>query len=664
MRLTLRTLLAWLDDTLQPTQVKEIGSQVAGSPFAQELTERIHRVTRQRRLSVPSSSGPDGTDPNLVASYLDNELDPESVAEYEKKCLSHDVNLAEVASVHQILSLLGHKVKVPAAARLRMYQLVKGRDATRVAKPAKSRADLPEPLTQPINSWVVPEAPQRPLYKQYGPAVACLILIASCSWAAWQSLTALPPGGVRVPHTGENGVDDSSIAATEKGAETTTESKDASAPAGGGQATMIGSAAAAEGPRPPVQGDAELASAATKPEDAAGAAAKAADAAPKSTVATPPPVIPAGALGVAAAPEGILLRYNSDLREWERLTAPTPLTASTRLLCLAPSQAKIQVGKTQLVMVGESEIRILPQSTEAVPALELTQGRLLVHADASASLKVGLSDRIITLNLPHNSLAALERPTHLVYGRIVSPLPPLIVYAAGGDLSASADNKLWSLSPLDTLTVDRSGAKQATEETLPAWASEAEPSARELKLRDQFTRVFHAGRPVLTEIVAGSEDQNADIKQLSILALKSMGDMSYLVPLLKRKDDPAVRKAALAAIRSYEALGPEAAGRVREQLVEEFGEETAAFAAKMLVGFSPQEAANPQLLAQLVGLLSPEEESVGVRELAIDTLKRLTGHEDQGYDPDHPEGKGLAAWKDLERQGKLRLAAPRPKTNK
>ena len=48
MRLTLRTLLAWLDDTLQPAQVREIGSQVAGSPFAQELTDRIHRVTRQR----------------------------------------------------------------------------------------------------------------------------------------------------------------------------------------------------------------------------------------------------------------------------------------------------------------------------------------------------------------------------------------------------------------------------------------------------------------------------------------------------------------------------------------------------------------------------------------------------------------------------------------
>ena len=131
MRLTLRTLLAWLDDTLQPTQVREIGRQVAESPFAQELTERIHRVTRQRRLSVPSSSGSDGADPNVVASYLDNDLDPESVAEYEKQCLTSDVKLAEVASVHQILSLLGQKVRVPAEAKARMYQLVKGRETVR-----------------------------------------------------------------------------------------------------------------------------------------------------------------------------------------------------------------------------------------------------------------------------------------------------------------------------------------------------------------------------------------------------------------------------------------------------------------------------------------------------------------------------------------------------
>ena len=46
MRLTLRTLLAWLDDTLSASEVREIGKQVAESPYAQELIERIQRVTR------------------------------------------------------------------------------------------------------------------------------------------------------------------------------------------------------------------------------------------------------------------------------------------------------------------------------------------------------------------------------------------------------------------------------------------------------------------------------------------------------------------------------------------------------------------------------------------------------------------------------------------
>ena len=108
-------------------------------------------------------------------------------------------------------------------------------------------------------------------------------------------------------------------------------------------------------------------------------------------------------------------------------------------------------------------------------------------------------------------------------------------------------------------------------------------------------------------------------------------------------------------------LGSEAASRVRNQLVEEFGEETASFVGKMLIGFSPEEASNPQVYEQLVAMLSPEQESIGVRELALDTLKRLTGRDDLGYDPDHADGEGLNAWLDLQRQGKLRFSAPRVK---
>src|SRR3954447_22160330 len=131
MRLTLRTLLAYLDDTLEPTEIKTIGQKVAESDSAQELIARIKQVTRRRRLTTPPATGPGaGWDPNDVAEYLDNLATPEQVAEIERICLESDVHLAEVAACHHILTLvLGEPALVPPTARERMYGLVQGREA-------------------------------------------------------------------------------------------------------------------------------------------------------------------------------------------------------------------------------------------------------------------------------------------------------------------------------------------------------------------------------------------------------------------------------------------------------------------------------------------------------------------------------------------------------
>ena len=76
MRLTLRTLLAYLDDTLEPSEIKQIGQKVAESDTAQELITRIKQVTRRRRLTTPPDTGPgakldakdkDGTTPLMIA---------------------------------------------------------------------------------------------------------------------------------------------------------------------------------------------------------------------------------------------------------------------------------------------------------------------------------------------------------------------------------------------------------------------------------------------------------------------------------------------------------------------------------------------------------------------------------------------------------------------
>ena len=327
---------------------------------------------------MPSSSGSDSTDPNMVASYLDNELDPDAVAEFEKKCLTSDVNLAEVASVHQILSLLGQKVKVPAAAKTRMYQLVKGREAIRPRKPRAGRSEIARAGDQADSTMGGPRSTQTLLDPSgSGQRAVCLLLIGLSSVSAWWSLTAPPPEAFQALPIPAQLVKGKSVAKT--------------APLASGSgpvahAENVGDGAA-ELAHPPQSADSG--GQPSKPEVDGLKAAQASDATAKSKEAAPPPAASPGSVGLAAATDGILLRYNPDQRIWERLKGPTPLAPSNRLLCLAPFRATVTLGKVQIVLVGESEVRILPQSTSAAPALELMQGRLLLPQQPPGSLRVG-----------------------------------------------------------------------------------------------------------------------------------------------------------------------------------------------------------------------------------------------------------------------------------
>src|SRR5436305_4587357 len=185
MRLTLRTLLAYLDDTLPPDQAREIGQKVAESHVAQELMERIKKVTRRRGLTVPPSAGPDKIDANTVAEYLDNDLGSDRVAEVEELALNSDVHLAEIAACHQILTLvLGEPAHVPPTARQRMYQLVTGRESDR-----NRRAVRRGPPTYPGEAAAAEDqrAARRGLgYRPLGAAVLGIAL----GLALWP---ALPP---------------------------------------------------------------------------------------------------------------------------------------------------------------------------------------------------------------------------------------------------------------------------------------------------------------------------------------------------------------------------------------------------------------------------------------------------------------------------------------
>jgi len=110
MRLTLRTLLGWLDGVLPPEDHAVIGERVSGSRIATGFVGRIRDLVARPDVGAPVRGGRSITDdPNHVAEYLDNALASAHLVDFERVCVESETHLAEVAACHRMLAELSRK---------------------------------------------------------------------------------------------------------------------------------------------------------------------------------------------------------------------------------------------------------------------------------------------------------------------------------------------------------------------------------------------------------------------------------------------------------------------------------------------------------------------------------------------------------------------------
>jgi len=116
MRLTLRTLLGWVDGVLTVEEHAAIGVMVDGSKLATRLAERIREGAACGLTEVPLTGGPAiADDPNRVSEYLDNTLLAEHLEAFERLCIESKPHLAEVAACHAMLAEMS---RTPKLARM------------------------------------------------------------------------------------------------------------------------------------------------------------------------------------------------------------------------------------------------------------------------------------------------------------------------------------------------------------------------------------------------------------------------------------------------------------------------------------------------------------------------------------------------------------------
>jgi len=667
VRLTLRTLLAYLDDTLEPAQAKIIGEKVAESEVAQELIERIKQATRRRRVGTPPASGPGSKiDPNDLAEYLDSVLPSEKLAEVEESILKDDLVLAEVAACHQILALfLGQPAEVPPTAKERMRALLKGQSA----RPARPIRQSPAPdRIRALNA--LPDDPssdhdeadealllgmssfrsRNTWLRRLAPVAAVLVLVALLGVALWQ---VIPHGGGPVARPG----DTQQFAGLDSGKSPTTETIRTTAP----QPTTPDT-----GKKDPPDKD---------PPDKQ----------PIDKVVADKPSTVRKDLGkyVATAfpAPSVLLHKVGGEGAWQQLKTDAVVNSTDSLLSLPGyrSEVNLRTG-VQVTLWGEfASFQVLESGAVLhVPAgdldvdLTLDRGRVVLanqKASGAARARVRFHDEVWEITLKDNtSVCALELsgayPPVVPFdkdGKGEAPAATLDLVCLQGEADVRIEYREFSLPALGAYrwtNVGGPGRPQKVPAEAIRWYTAKEladaPAIKETvaALKDLSKRL--EGRSVQVALAeARKEAKTTALLTFSVIFLGSIDDLTGLISCLSDERGE-VRYRAIETLMRWIGLKAANDQRLYKALQKTYTRIESEAIMDLLHGFPPEAWLKAETYDKLIEYL--DHTKVAIRELAFFYLWKLPEGKGIRYNPSAPEDTRRAAyqkWKDLLTTGKL-----------
>lgn len=684
MRLTLRTLLAFMDDILDPQDAHEIGRKIDKSEYAQGLVRRVRDVLRRRQLAAPDLTGPGARlDPNTVAEYLDNTLPPERVPAVEKVCLDSDPHLAEAAACHQVLSLvLTEAAEVRPESRRRMYGLMPEPVTTQTIVSAgmspeqtspREAVSRPEVLTRAAGrAWVVPAV-----------VAASVVLLMVVAWGVMgfptgsTELAQVPSGsgGPRVvaapaptaelkPAQEQEPAGEPSLSELPgEGQETETQPAEGAQPAAPDEGEPESPAATAESSEPPQPPDLAEPTEPTAPESA------------EPTEATPPEPsesAPAVQDEQAEAPQPtevgqyvgatqVLLLYDRQREEWDRLASRSKIFSADRLVALPGYRTPIALvgsgAALEVVGTGENgfygtELEVLAGAGDAAFGVRLASGRVVVNSpkgETRLNLQFGRPDEGAAA--AQWQLRLLQAGTRVgIEYRLIPPVgyrpeqaatSQATLYVQSGAAELLQGDQLQSFGASATHVIMQSG------ENLPdtpvqladvAWITEPQQTGLRRRAARLLGEQIAVERPegeqksVTLSLIEQAHSDRQEVQQLAVQCLVVLGRIDVLAEVLdtaQGEEGEAARREAIDGMRYWIARGPDAAAQLRDELVRQRGEQEGGLRFRLLWGYSQAAGQDEAAIEEVLNLLSHDD--LGVRELAAYHLRALAGGTTHGY---------------------------------